>query len=69
MFETYFARFSQSVANVVAPLLAYEGTTTFFPEAGFLGIMLFGWKRVSLTVHLLSTCMVALGPPCRYSGS
>lgn len=61
MFGTNFARFSQMVANVIAPLLAYEGMTAFFLEAGFLGIMLFGWKRVSPVVHFFSTCMVALG--------
>jgi cytochrome bd ubiquinol oxidase subunit I len=30
-------------------------------EAGFLGVMLFGWQRVSRQVHFLATCMVALG--------
>ncbi len=60
-FGTNFARFSQYVANVFAPLLAYEGMTAFFLESGFLGIMLFGWKRVSPAVHFFSTCMVGLG--------
>src|SRR3970040_914000 len=32
-----------------------------FLEAGFLGIMLFGWKRVPRWVHFFATCMVALG--------
>lgn len=60
-FGTNFARFSQYVGNVMAPLLAFEGMTAFFLEAGFLGIMLFGWNRVSPSVHFLSTCLVALG--------
>lgn len=60
-FGTNFARFSQAVANVIAPLLAYEGMTAFFLEAGFLGIMLFGWNRVPRVIHFLSTCLVALG--------
>ncbi len=60
-FGTNFARFSQAVSNVFAPLMAYEGMTAFFLEAGFLGIMLFGWKKVSPTVHFLSTCLVAVG--------
>ena len=60
-FGTNFARFSQAVANVIAPLMAYEGMTAFFLEAGFLGIMLFGWKRVSPGFHFLSTCLVAIG--------
>ena len=60
-FGTNFARFSQAVANVVAPLMAYEGMTAFFLEAGFLGIMLFGWKRVPAAIHFTATLMVALG--------
>lgn len=60
-FGTNFSKFSQSVANVFAPLMAYEAMTAFFLEAGFLGVMLFGWNRVSRKVHLASTCLVALG--------
>ena len=60
-FGTNFARFSQAVSNILAPLMAYEGMTAFFLEAGFIGIMLFGWKRVSPAVHFLSTCLVAAG--------
>ncbi|WP_337240157.1 cytochrome ubiquinol oxidase subunit I, partial [Proteus faecis] len=33
----------------------------FFLEAGFLGIMLFGWDRVGDRLHFLATCMVSLG--------
>jgi cytochrome d ubiquinol oxidase subunit I len=60
-FGTNFARFSQAVANVFAPLMAFEALTAFFLEAGFLGIMLFGWRRVPKTVHFFSTCLVAFG--------
>jgi cytochrome bd ubiquinol oxidase subunit I len=60
-FGTNFAVFSQKVANILAPMLAYEGMTAFFLEAGFLGIMLFGWKRVPPALHFLSSCLVALG--------
>lgn len=60
-FGTNFAIFSQRVANVLAPLLAYEGMTAFFLEAGFLGIMLFGWNRVAPALHFLATCLVATG--------
>jgi cytochrome bd ubiquinol oxidase subunit I len=42
-------------------LLSYEVLTAFFLEAGFLGIMLFGWDRVPKWVHFFSSCMVALG--------
>jgi len=60
-FGTNFSRFSQAAANVFSPLLAFEGMTAFFLEAGFLGIMLFGWKRVPRGVHFLATCLVAFG--------
>jgi cytochrome d ubiquinol oxidase subunit I len=60
-FGTNFSRFSQAVANVFSPLLAFEGMTAFFLEAGFLGIMLFGWKRVHRGIHFLATCLVAAG--------
>ena len=60
-FGTNFSRFSQAVANVFSPLLAFEGMTAFFLEAGFLGVMLFGWKRVRRSIHFLATCLVAAG--------
>ncbi len=60
-FGTNFSRFSQAVSNVMAPLLAFEGMTAFFLEAGFLGIMLFGWKRVPRGIHFLATSLVAFG--------
>ena len=60
-FGTNFARFSQMVSNVFSPLLAFEVMTAFFLEAGFLGVMIFGWERVSRGVHFLATCLVALG--------
>lgn len=49
------------MANVFSPLLAFEALTAFFLEAGFLGIMLFGWKRVPRGIHFLATCLVAGG--------
>lgn len=60
-FGTNFSRFSQAVANVFSPLLAFEAMTAFFLEATFLGIMLFGWNRVHRAVHFLATCLVAGG--------
>lgn len=60
-FGTNFAVFSEAVGNILGPLFAYEGMTAFFLEAGFLGIMLFGWKRVPGIVHFFSTCLVAFG--------
>ena len=63
-FGTNFSKFSEIVGPVLAPLLAYEVLTAFFLEAGFLGIMLFGWNRVSPKMHFAATCTVAIGTVC-----
>ncbi len=44
-----------------APLFTYEGVVAFFLESGFLGIMLFGRKRVPPLAHFFSAVMVAAG--------
>jgi cytochrome bd ubiquinol oxidase subunit I len=60
-FGLTFARFSQIAGAVIGPLIALEVLTSFFLEAGFLGIMLFGEGRVGPKLHFFATCMVALG--------
>ena len=60
-FGTNWSEFSRLGGNVIGPLMSYEVLSAFFLEAGFLGIMLFGWKRVPKSVHLFATTMVALG--------
>lgn len=60
-FGTNWSMFSDKVSNVIGPLLGYEVLTAFFLEASFLGIMLFGWGRVSPRMHFASTCIVAFG--------
>ncbi|MES2983973.1 MAG: cytochrome ubiquinol oxidase subunit I [Pseudomonadota bacterium] len=60
-FGTNWSVFSDRVANVLGPLLGFEVLTAFFLEASFLGIMLFGWGRVSQRMHFVSTCIVAIG--------
>lgn len=60
-FGTNWATLSEQAGNILGPLLSYEVLTAFFLEATFLGVMLFGWGRVSEKLHFLSTCMVALG--------
>ncbi len=60
-FGTNFSRFSQAASNLISPLMAFEVMTAFFLESGFLGIMLFGWNRVSRHMHFLATCLVAVG--------
>jgi cytochrome bd ubiquinol oxidase subunit I len=58
---TNWSRFSVVVGPVLGPLLGYEVLTAFFLEATFLGIMLFGWSRVSPTMHVTSAVLVAAG--------
>ena len=60
-FGTNWPGFMETVGNVAGPLLAYEVLTAFFLEATFLGIMLFGSKRVPPWLHTLSTALVAFG--------
>src|SRR5215204_1252188 len=61
MFGTNWGRMSDAVGAVMGPVMSYEVLTAFFLEAGFLGIMLFGWKRVGPGLHFAATVMVALG--------
>ncbi|CAN0625737.1 cytochrome bd ubiquinol oxidase subunit I [Burkholderia multivorans] len=60
-FGTNWAGFSSFAGAVTGPLLAYEVLTAFFLEAGFLGIMLFGWNRVGRVAHFCATALVAIG--------
>ncbi len=60
-FGTNWPGFMEKVGNIAGPLLAYEVLTAFFLEASFLGIMLYGYKRVSNRVHTLATVLVAVG--------
>jgi cytochrome d ubiquinol oxidase subunit I len=60
-FGTNWPGFMLTVGNIAGPLLAYEVITAFFLEASFLGIMLFGFNRVSNRVHTLATVLVAAG--------
>ncbi|PHM22699.1 cytochrome ubiquinol oxidase subunit I [Xenorhabdus ehlersii] len=60
-FGTNWSFFSDFAGTITGPLLVYEVLTAFFLEAGFLGVMLFGWHRVGEKLHFFSTCMVALG--------
>ena len=60
-FGTNWPGYMQTVGNIAGPLLAYEVLTAFFLEATFLGIMLFGFNRVSNRVHTIATLLVAFG--------
>ena len=58
---TNWPGFSERVGPVLGALFVFEVLTAFFIEAGFLGIMIFGWERVSAKVHYLATCLVVFG--------
>lgn len=60
-FGTNWSVFAQKTGNIMGPLLSYEVLTAFFLESSFLGIMLFGWKRVTPKMHFASTVIVAIG--------
>ncbi|MCF6121136.1 MAG: cytochrome ubiquinol oxidase subunit I [Mesorhizobium sp.] len=60
-FGTNWPGYMETVGNIAGPLLAYEILTAFFLEAAFLGIMLFGFRRVSNRIHTLATVLVAGG--------
>ncbi len=60
-FGTNWPGFMETVGNVAGPLLAYEVITAFFLEAVFIGIMLFGTRRVPNWLHTLATFLVAVG--------
>jgi len=58
---TNWSTLSAFAGSIMGPLLTYEVLTAFFLEAGFLGVMLFGWNRVGPQLHFVATCMVAIG--------
>ena len=60
-FGTNWSRFSDATANVISPLMAYEGLMAFFLEASFLGVLLFGRRLVPRWLHFFAALMVAVG--------
>jgi cytochrome d ubiquinol oxidase subunit I len=60
-FGTNWSRFSDATANIISPMLAYEGLTAFTLEAGFLGVLLFGRHLVPRWAHFTSAALVAAG--------
>ncbi|MFL7960934.1 cytochrome ubiquinol oxidase subunit I [Pseudomonas kielensis] len=60
-FGLNWSRLSSMAGEVIGPLMFYEVMAAFFLEAGFLGIMLFGMKKVGRGLHFFSTSAVAVG--------
>jgi len=60
-FGTNWQPFTEAAGGFFGNMLGFEGTLAFMLEAGFLGIMMFGWEKVPRGIHLLSTILVAFG--------
>jgi cytochrome d ubiquinol oxidase subunit I len=60
-FGTNWADYSRFVGNIFGAPLAAEGLIAFFLESTFLGILLFGRKRVSKRFYYISTWLVWIG--------
>ncbi|ADD66991.1 cytochrome bd ubiquinol oxidase subunit I [Denitrovibrio acetiphilus DSM 12809] len=60
-FGMNWAEYSKYVGDIFGAPLAIEATVAFFLESTFLGVWIFGWKKVSKKVHLFAVWMVALG--------
>jgi cytochrome bd ubiquinol oxidase subunit I len=58
---TNWSVFSDKTGPVLGPLMGYEVLSAFFLEAGFLGVMLYGFDKVGHRLHFFSTLMVAIG--------
>ncbi len=60
-FGTNWGPFSEYTGQFFGNILGFEGAMAFMLEAGFVGIMMFGWDKVSRQMHLFATAMVAFG--------
>lgn len=60
-FGMNWAEYSKYVGDIFGAPLAIEATLAFFLESTFLGIWIFGWKKISKKAHAFAIWMVALG--------
>ncbi|MBI3667170.1 MAG: cytochrome ubiquinol oxidase subunit I [Acidobacteria bacterium] len=60
-FGTNWAQFSRAAGGVIGQTLAMEGIFSFFLESSFLGLFLFGEKRLGPKGHWFAALMVFLG--------
>ncbi len=59
-FGILYGPFSQAAGPFFGQVLGYETITAFMYEAGFIGLMIFGWGKISRKMHLFATFNVAL---------
>jgi len=60
-FGTNWADYSRFVGDIFGAPLAAEGIFAFFLESTFVGVLLFGWKRISKKALWFASLMVAVG--------
>jgi len=60
-FGMNWSDYSRFVGDIFGAPLAIEGLTSFFLEATFIGLWVFGWEKLPKKVHALAIWMVALG--------
>lgn len=60
-FGTNWSRFTDAAADIISPMMAYEGLMAFFLESSFLGVLLFGRRLVPTWAHFFAAIMVAFG--------
>lgn len=60
-FGMNWSSYSRYVGDIFGAPLAIEGLAAFFLESTFIGLWVFGWKRLSARQHLFSAWMVSLG--------
>ena len=60
-FGTNWSNYSWLVGDIFGAPLAIEGIVAFFLEATFVGVMFFGWEKVSRGFHLTSTWLTGIG--------
>ena len=59
-FGILYGPFSQAAGPFLGQILGYETITAFMYEAGFVGLMIFGWGKIGKKMHLFATANVAI---------
>ena len=60
-FGTNWSQYSRTVGDIFGPILAAEGVIAFFLESVFIGVLIYGRKRVSPGVYWMAALLVFLG--------
>lgn len=60
-FGTNWSKYSEFMGDIFGSPLAIEALMAFFLESTFMGLWIFGWKKLSKKMHAFSIWMVAIG--------